>query len=420
VKIVERLKNMVKKKSTDEIAQVKTEVIYPRYLSTAPYGEDLFEGKSQEKIKGAIEQYMLNTDDPGIDMSEAKLPRLIGIEGKWGSGKSNVIKMLEDDSALKTDYIFFTYDAWGNQEDLQRKSILFMLTQYLIDNKQLIGKTVMLNRNPQENADPRLMECTWAERLQALTTHKSYTREITVPSIYNSTKWFGLAIVAMGLLVGILQIDGVLAWWHNILISLIPIFLFLVYLLYESKGRFIEGWRRMFTMYESGAKTDTTSYIINEDEPTVSEFKAWMHDLSNALKEGKKLVIVFDNMDRLSKEKVRTLWSSIHTFFADSNNRYENVWCVIPYDSQHLVNAFEGDTEVKKADLLHRFLQKTFPVIYHVPEPIITDYKEVVGRLLHKAFGEMLTDEEYDIINRCYRLTYPKPNVREIIAFINE
>jgi hypothetical protein len=264
------------------------------------------------------------------------------------------------------------------------------------------------------------MECTWAERLQALTTHKSYTREITVPSIYNSTKWFGLAIVAMGLLVGILQIDGVLAWWHNILISLIPIFLFLVYLLYESKGRFIEGWRRMFTMYESGAKTDTTSYIINEDEPTVSEFKAWMHDLSNALKEGKKLVIVFDNMDRLSKEKVRTLWSSIHTFFADSNNRYENVWCVIPYDSQHLVNAFEGDTEVKKADLLHRFLQKTFPVIYHVPEPIITDYKEVVGRLLHKAFGEMLTDEEYDIINRCYRLTYPKPNVREIIAFINE
>ena len=407
------------KKRNEEVKEEKR-IVYPRFLSTAPQGVDLFEGKSQEKIKEAIEQYILDTDNPQIDLSEDKLPHLIGLEGRWGSGKSNVIKMLEKNSALKEDYIFFTYDAWGNQEDLQRKSILFMLTQQLIANKQLVGKTLMLNRNPQENKDPELMECTWAERLQALTTHKSYTREITEPSIYNSTKWFGLAIVAMGLLVGILQIDGALAWWLNVLISLAPLFLFVLYITIENKGRFVEGWRKMFAMYESGAKTDTTSYVISEDEPTVPEFKNWMHDLSRALERGKKLVIVFDNMDRLSKEKVRTLWSSIHTFFADSNNGYENVWCIIPYDSQHLVNAFDADSEEKKADLLNRFLQKTFPVIYHVPEPIITDYKEVVGKLLHKAFGNTFTDEEYDIINRCYRLAYPKPNVREIIGFIND
>ena len=104
--IVERLKNMVKRKNTEEVAQIETEVIYPRYLSTAPHGVDLFDGKSQEKIKGAIEQYILNTDNPGIEMSEEKLPRLIGIEGKWGSGKSNVIKMLEKESALNDNYVF--------------------------------------------------------------------------------------------------------------------------------------------------------------------------------------------------------------------------------------------------------------------------------------------------------------------------
>lgn len=416
---VEKFKNMIKRNSAEEVAQVKTEIIYPRYLSTAPHGEDLYEGKSQEKIKDAIKQYILNTDNPKIELSEAKMPRLIGLEGKWGSGKSNVIKMLEDDTALNGNYVFFTYDAWGNQEDLQRKSILYMLTKQLIHGGYLTGKTKMLQYNPQADKEPTEKECSWEERLQALTANKSYTREITVPSINDSTKWFGLVLVIIGFIIGILQIDGALAWWLNCLICVIPIVIYFIFLACLSKDDFLTACRKMFAMYETGAKTDTTSYVISENEPTVSEFKNWMQDLSKALKDGKKLVIVFDNMDRLSKEKVHTLWSSIHTFFADSKNSYENVWCIIPYDARHLSTAFEGEDE-KKEQLLQCFLQKTFPVIYHVTEPIITDYKEVVSKLLHKAYDERLTVEEYDIINRCYRLTYPLPNVREIIAFINE
>ena len=77
---------MVKRNRAEEVAQVKTEIIYPRYLSTAPHGEDLYEGKSQEKIKDAIEKYILDTDNPNVELSEAKMPRLIGLEGKWGSG----------------------------------------------------------------------------------------------------------------------------------------------------------------------------------------------------------------------------------------------------------------------------------------------------------------------------------------------
>ena len=56
---------------------------------------------------------------------------------------------------------------------------------------------------------------------------------------------------------------------------------------------------------------------LSEDEPTVYEFKTWMQDISDVIKEKgqRKLVLVFDNMDRLPAEKVKELWSSIHTFF---------------------------------------------------------------------------------------------------------
>ena len=405
-------------KKKDENNQQEKKIVYPQFLSTAPQGVDLYDGGSQQRVMHAIEQYVLSVDNTSLVMSEHELPRIIGLEGKWGSGKSNVIKMLEEKSALKGNYIFFTYDAWGNQEDLQRKSILYKLTYDLIEKKVLAKNTEMLLYNPKEDTEPIKKECTWKQRLQSLTTHTEYTRNISIPSINDSTKWFGLALLSVGFFISFLQIfDNVAIGWA-IFISLFPILVYAVGLAIFAKSPFVMALKEMFAMYETGAQTDTTSQVISREEPSIGEFKGWMSDLSKSLAPGKKLVIVFDNMDRLSTEKVRQLWSSIYTFFAGTSEEYENIWCLIPYDSDRLADVFMENGD--KVELLKRFLQKTFPVIYRVPEPNILDYKEIVDKLLKKAFGNILTQETYDVINRCYRLTYTTPNAREIIAFINE
>ena len=57
----------------------------PNYISSSPSGEDLFEGKSHEKISNTIFELI----------KEKSLPNnVVGIEGKWGSGKSNVVSIL--------------------------------------------------------------------------------------------------------------------------------------------------------------------------------------------------------------------------------------------------------------------------------------------------------------------------------------
>jgi hypothetical protein len=84
-----------------------------KYIDSTPAGEDLFAGKSQEKIAKSIGELIKNND---------KHVKLIGLEGVWGSGKSNLIKILEE--LLKKTHHVFTYDAWGHQEDLQRRSLL--------------------------------------------------------------------------------------------------------------------------------------------------------------------------------------------------------------------------------------------------------------------------------------------------------
>lgn len=161
------------------------------FLSNKPLGEDLFDGQSQDKVAMALMQHIQDVDSiaepKDEDEEEKALPRIIGIEGKWGSGKSNTLLQLK--KKLGKDYFFFTYDAWGNQEDLQRRSILQLLTNRLIKDEKLEGDTQIKRFSSAIDVRPELHTCSWQDRVDNLTSRKSSTRNITVPSIYDSTKY---------------------------------------------------------------------------------------------------------------------------------------------------------------------------------------------------------------------------------------
>ena len=72
------------------------------YISNTPEGKDFFEGKSQHLVAHAIYDTI---------NSCTKLPHIMGLEGDWGSGKSNVIKQL---SAI---------DNFRKKERLKRQKI---------------------------------------------------------------------------------------------------------------------------------------------------------------------------------------------------------------------------------------------------------------------------------------------------------
>ena len=80
---------------------------YPRFIQNKPCGIDKFDGGSQERLAKTIARHFCQNDS--LD-EECTLPRIIGIEGIWGSGKSNVVKMLERELSvsirLRTTCIF--------------------------------------------------------------------------------------------------------------------------------------------------------------------------------------------------------------------------------------------------------------------------------------------------------------------------
>lgn len=96
-----------------------------RLLSKVPCNDDLFEGEAHRKLAIEISDEIRNDDNCTI----------IGIDGGWGSGKSNLVGMIQKELSVGSNgakYHFFTYDAWGHQTDLQRRTILEELTSDLV------------------------------------------------------------------------------------------------------------------------------------------------------------------------------------------------------------------------------------------------------------------------------------------------
>ena len=89
------------------------------FLTNRELGKDLFKNQSQEKIAQVITEKVITEKDF----------KIIGIDGEWGSGKSNLVKLVED--KLKDTHKFFIYDVWGHQEDDQRRAILTELTDFM-------------------------------------------------------------------------------------------------------------------------------------------------------------------------------------------------------------------------------------------------------------------------------------------------
>ncbi|NVN96163.1 MAG: NTPase [Bacteroidetes bacterium] len=393
---------------------------FPKFIQNKPTGKDFLEGKSAERVAKAIERHIEKVNDLNLLDPKVKLPQIIGLEGGWGSGKSNVIKILKTN--VENSYYLFEYDAWGNQEDLQRRSFLEQLTQKLIDENILDGETEITKRGGGKES------VTWEKKLKYLLARKTETISEKYPRISNGMAASAIVAILTPIFVFIAYAtkQSVNSWWSillSILISMIPVLASIIMWRFACrKDHRYKDIGYLLAIYNDKIENDVNYETISEDEPSVTEFKNWMNDISDfiELNQRKKLIVVFDNMDRLPSEKVKDLWSSIHTFFSEDG--YKNIWVIIPFDKIHLANAFNDGKKVndsEKKALTCQFIIKTFPIIYRVSAPVLTDRKDIFYKFFDEAFGTTQDDckEEIQRIFSLIRINYTP---RDIISFINE
>lgn len=181
-----------------------------------------------------------------------------------------------------------------------------------------------------------------------------------------------------------------------------------------------------FLIYKDDIKEETKFETISEKEPSSRQFKEWIHEIDNSLKQndGIVLVLVIDNMDRLPKQKVQELWAAIHSCF--SEEKYTNIRIIVPFDRLHIRNAFQSENLIRQCDGKDNaitvygddFINKTFYIVYTVPPPILSGWMHYFKDRWKEAFGSNAI-VDYSVL-QVYDMLTKEQSPRKIIAFINQ
>ena len=369
-----------------------------KILKNDPIGKDLFESHSHDAIAVAISDII---DDV----------HMIGIDGPWGAGKSNLVGILQKNLEKDNKYSFFIYDAWGHQTDYQRRAIIEEMIGYIHDKElirkndsewqglcnDILGKVTETNTEIQDGFS-------WSAFFILCSI-------VFTPTVMSLASGFDNISVKMSFssipFVFVLISVGLAAWKANKgskeFSQKITIF----------KDALIGAYKR-----ESIQKKKRE--FINTHNPSTISFRRFFKKVDASFSQDDTLIIIIDNLDRLSRESVQEIWSSIQACFNDSIEELKHIRVIVPFDRKHLKICHE---DVEDSSYINDYIDKTFDIVFRVPLPVMTDWKTYFDSRWEKAFcktEKQQDTKELDYVKNIYDALTLNITPRNINAFINE
>jgi hypothetical protein len=377
-------------------------------LRDVPSGEDAFGGHSSvaRAIRGLV------TTEPG--------GRTIGLEGGWGSGKSTIVRLFVE--SLPPTTSAYVFDTWAHEGDSLRRSFLEGLTEHLLEIhwikesecKEDLEKLARRRRTTQEKTSERLT--TFAKALALMV--------FLVP----------LASAILGRVLGETPVNRVHLGIAAIAVAS-PLLLALLFTVVHLARRVVDDNYKgelPITFLTRGTSTEQWTDTIEEPEPSSIEFADYFKKLIGAALRPKdrRLIVIFDNLDRVSPETAAVTLSTLQTFSAthvvDKEQR-DRLWVLLPYDRDGLKNLWRDDK-----DLLRAFLDKIRELRFFAPPLVLSDWRQHLRSLLEDALPDS-SQEEFDDVVRVLSAELTAgagasdagnggqpPTPRELIVLVNE
>lgn len=397
-----------------------------RFINDSPSKSDKFDygghTRSAETLVDAIDQ--LSNHDAAI-----------GIEGKWGSGKSTVIEIAKNIIGKRKDVPekhIFCYDLWSHHPRNFRKSFLEELTAWAY-------KEGMINKKDFDNYQDEIYE-------RSITIKKNETKS------YSSLGYFLilctplLPLVFTWLSPFAFQ-GGKLPEGFGFYASLISfVVIFLIYFFpfsffvwkWKKEGKEVgEAFKNSLSVFDKEIESNNEiSEKIKERDPTNYEFQKIFRGVVRGIgRKGAGVVIVFDNIDRVATTKIPQVWADVRSVFSKGDfslfDLEDSVTAVITYDFSLLNKAFDSESESEyQSDFsegdcgsAREVVSKTFDMVLHVSPPISNDWKGFFDVCINEAFSGVEVNEDFYSIRKIFDIScqdrgrFPTP--RQIINFVN-
>lgn len=388
----------------------KDKICKTRLLSDLPSDKDSF--GSHERVAEAIAD-LIRTENGG---------KAIALIGTWGSGKSTVVKLLENllrkSNNHPQDIEIFTYDAWTHQGDPLRRSFLEEIIDFLFENgRKWVNKDY------------------WKKQKDKLSRRLKITETTQRPQLTKYGKYIAGSVFLVPIGITIFSAsfkldEKIFPFPSSLILNLIGIFVSLLPLIVTAIAYFrTEKNKRddVIALLVNKSETHTKNETIETPEPTSVEFQNYFFELAcEALKDNnRRLLVVIDNLDRVTHEEALSLWSTMRTFFDHNNKRckdwIDKFWLLIPFDKGGLSSLWNNTENRTPTSLGEEFLKKTFQAFFEVPPPVLIDWKDFLYKCLKNAFPNH-NENDFHSIYRLYKLERVKtgnPTPRDIKLFVN-
>lgn len=343
--------------------------------------------------------------EPALNKVVDKKVHTIGLFGRWGTGKSTIIKILEK----KSKNSVYVFDTWKYQKDPLRRTFLIDLYKFVLKNKNSL-----LKKN--HSLGPEFLDDIYhskSEQTQKkITSHNTNSK---AKRLFELIKKRTLVVAGIVFLLSWSVTQLKLGESHPVIhavLSLAGIFgqsasatLVLGWAIKKAVDNLIDNF-----MDDLSKKTNTITTIksrdfLNSPEQFENKFKTILQNLKS------KIIIVFDNIDRLNGEEAVRVLSTIKTFLEPKD--CNNVVFVIPCD----YDAIKKQIEKSYQEDAPEFLRKLFSLTIWTPEFINADLEDYTLKLIAKTGNDSHLLKNPDV-TYVIRQAY-SDNPRQIKQFIN-
>lgn len=349
----------------------------------------------------------------------------LGLFGNWGSGKSFIINKIEENLSSE-NYLFLNIDVWKFIGNPLLRSILFDI------NKQLKEKANDIFPNGYEENNKELESLLYyEEQLQKEIPLSTAEQNKKIIKWVQCNKNFLFTITGIVLLLFILSIlipETViysLGYWGQILKGLFKMNSNLIGILFGLVAVMLYPLKKLGELIYCGLEIQNYKTLPNFSP---EQFERIFSNITNKINEkGKKLIIVFDNLDRCEPKYAYETLSTIKTFM-DIKNCFYIVPCDDNAVKQYIANNYSVFQETNKtreeisfANILGaEFFDKLFDTYLRIPilEEVDRD-KFIEEQLRQIIIFEELKDNIREIRQILY-YGYKGATPRQIKKFIND
>lgn len=381
---------------------------------------DLLEDKTHQKIAEHLYELITDEETPGLT---------IGIEGKWGSGKSTIIGVLNEKLKNLSDTFVFYIDTWAHEGDHLRR---VFLEKFIDAIKNKIGQDDEKKLSKSDLEDLKKLK-----EIENSVCNRTITKTITNTTKINKLGTILSILTIIFLPIGIVFIDNSCS--DVTLLGTEPNWLFIIGIGLSLLSVIVGGvaWivqkirKKDNPIFWTTESTDnTTDETTQESEKSSVEFDKFFKKLLVFLenKGFKNIICVIDNLDRINEDDALKIWSTLQIFIQEKNpilpkqENKQKLWILVPYDESGLKKLWDKNRETEDF-IAKNFLNKSFQLRIDVPQQVLSSWESYAKSEIDialKNLGEKDKNTVLNVLRWTRKDLSDVPSPRVIKTYINQ